>query len=169
METWPENGAKTIIEALEKNVQRIPNNPLMGTKVATGNKDTPWEYKWLTIKEVAETARKLAIGLATEGLIPDIDNEGKTWRFLGIQSKNRKEWFLLHLANMYSKTTTVALYDTLGQAAMKYVINQTELTTVACTPDLIPQLCKLKKEDTEGKMARVANIIVFGEKGAEVS
>ena len=47
-------------------------------------------------------------------LLPDVSGEGKTWRFLGIQSKNRREWFLFHLANMWAGTTTVALYDTLG-------------------------------------------------------
>ena len=34
-------------------------------------------------------------------LCPEVMAEGMPWRFLGIQSKNRKEWFLLHLANMY--------------------------------------------------------------------
>ncbi len=51
------------------------------------------------------------------GLVPERDAEGQTWRFMGIQSKNRKEWYLLHIANMRIKTTTVALYDTLGQDA----------------------------------------------------
>lgn len=56
-------------------------------------------------------------------LVPQVENEGQQWRFLGIQSKNRKEWLLLHLANMHIGTTTVGLYDTLGQDAMRFVIN----------------------------------------------
>lgn len=94
-------------------------------------------------------------------LLPDVSGEGQTWRFLGIQSKNRREWFLFHLANMWSGATTVALYDTLGQDAMKYVINQTELKTVATSPDLVPGLCKLKNECTDGSLDAFTAIIVF--------
>lgn len=98
------------------------------------------------------------------GLVPEVEGEGKMWRFLGIQSKNRKEWFLLHIANMFLKATTVALYDTLGEEAMKFVINETELTTVAMTPDLIKGISKLKLSDDPeaGELRRLKNIIVFG-------
>jgi len=50
------------------------------------------------------------------GLIPEVEgeNEGEMMRFMGIQSKNRVEWALCHTANMFQKTTTVGLYDTLG-------------------------------------------------------
>lgn len=44
-------------------------------------------------------------------------------RFLGIQSKNRKELFLAHLANMHIATTSVALYDTLGDEELKFILN----------------------------------------------
>jgi hypothetical protein len=34
-------------------------------------------------------------------LAPEIEAEGKKWRFLGIQSKNREEWNLTNWANMH--------------------------------------------------------------------
>jgi len=33
---------------------------------------------------------------------------------VGIQSKNRKEWAMMHFALQQIKGTTIALYDTLG-------------------------------------------------------
>lgn len=66
---------------------------------------------------------------------------------MGIQSKNRKEWCLLNLGNMRQRITSVALYDTLGVEAMRFIINQTEMTTVALSNDLIDKLCKLKIDD----------------------
>lgn len=33
---------------------------------------------------------------------------------MGILAKNRKEWYLTHIANMYQTVTTVAFYETLG-------------------------------------------------------
>ena len=42
---------------------------------------------------------------------------------MGIQSKNRQECVIINLANMHNKITTIALYDTLGQDATKFVID----------------------------------------------
>jgi hypothetical protein len=39
------------------------------------------------------------------------------------------------------------MYDTLGQDAMKFVLNQTELTTIAVSNDYIEKICKMKIED----------------------
>ena len=110
-------------------------------------------------------AKSLAAGLMAMDFCPESMAEGQAWRFLGIQSKNRKEWFLLHLANMYIGVTTCALYDTLGEQAMRYVVNQTELTTVAMSSDLITKMFDLvqkDKEDVENrKLHRLKNIISF--------
>jgi len=57
--------------------------------------------------------------------------------------------------------TTIALYDTLGQDAARYVCNQTELSTICCSKDLIGSIIKLKADDPEGKMALLANIVSF--------
>ena len=56
---------------------------------------------------------------------------------------------MLNLADCYSKITTVALYDTLGKDAMRFIINQTELTTVALSNDLITKFCQLKLDDAQ--------------------
>ena len=57
------------------------------------------------------------------GLVPEIEGDGKKWKFLGIQSKNRKEWVLTHCADIHQNITTIALYDTLGPDATKFVID----------------------------------------------
>lgn len=94
-------------------------------------------------------------------LIPEVNGENKNWRMLGIQSKNRKEWNLCHMGSYLSGGTTIALYDTLGPDAARFVVHQTELTTICCSKDLIAALIKLKAEDPEGKMATLANIVSF--------
>lgn len=58
-------------------------------------------YEWLTFKEVSDIAENLSYGLKALEMVPEVTHDGKTWKFLGIQSKNRKEWVLLHLANMH--------------------------------------------------------------------
>jgi len=62
---------------------------------------------------------------------------------------------------MHQRITTVALYDTLGPDATRFVCNQTELITIAVEGGCVGKLVKMKKEDQDGKMSRLANLISF--------
>ena len=57
-------------------------------------------YEWMTYKEVSDMAEDFGYGMNALDLAPQVDGEGTKWRFLGIQSKNCKEWIITHLANM---------------------------------------------------------------------
>ena len=117
-------------------------------------------------------ARAFAAGCQELNLIPEVEGpDGKNFRFLGIQAKNRKEWGIAHIGNFHSGTTTIALYDTLGEEASKYVIDQTELITVALSGDLAAKMVKLKREATaanDTRMARLVNLIIFDEIDATI-
>lgn len=95
----------------------MPNHPWLGTKVSN-SKDAQgkpiWTYEWMTVKEVYSTAQKFGAGLMAKNLIPEVEGEGRSWKMLGIQSKNRLEWNLCHMGNYLAGGTTIALYDTLG-------------------------------------------------------
>lgn len=85
---------------------------------------------------------------------------------MGIQSKNRQEWVITNIAGMFQKTTSVALYDTLGPDAIEFVCNQTEMTSISISKDYIAKLSQLKiddskKADGDKKMHRLKNLIVF--------
>lgn len=82
-------------------------------------------------------------------LIPEVEGEGGQWRFLGLQSKNRREWGLAHIANFHNKCTSVGLYDTLGNDAIKYVIKQTGMSCIACQGDIVGKLLDMKIEETK--------------------
>lgn len=83
---------------------------------------------------------------------------------MGIQAKNRLEWVICHLANMHQSATTVAFYDTLGPEASRYIINQTELTSMCVSVDYVSKISKMKIEDAssgEGKCKLLKNLVVF--------
>lgn len=121
-------------------------------------------YTWQSWKEVDERARHISFGMIAMNLAPDIEAEGTVYRFIGIQSKNRAEWVISHIANMHQSITTVAFFDTLGPDAQKFIISQTEMTTMLVSKDYVKGLAKLKSEDAangEGKLANLANIVVI--------
>jgi len=93
LEAYPYPGMDTLYKLLKRQVQRIPNNDVMGTRV--GDK-----YEWLNWRELDEIVENLSFGIENAGLTPQIEAEGKTWKFMGIQSKNRKEWQFVNLSGM---------------------------------------------------------------------
>lgn len=69
------------------------------------------------------------------------------------------------MANMVNKVTTVSFYDTLGVESIRYCVDQTKLTTIACTIDCANNLAKIKKDEmaTGGsEMETLSNLIIFG-------
>ena len=137
----PYTGIDTLHKCLERHVLLNPDKPFLGSR--DGDK-----YVWKTHVEVSEIRKALSVGIMAFDLAPEIEAEGKKWRFLGIQSKNREEWNLTNWGNMYQGITTVALYDTLGQDAMKFVCNQTEMTTIFASAQYVGSIAKLKLEDS---------------------
>lgn len=71
---------------------------------------------------------------------------------MGIYSKNREEWIMTELASVRQSGTTVAIYDTLGPQAAQYVINQTQLTTIACAGSYVQSLILLKQQGGVGSL-----------------
>lgn len=132
----------------------MPDHQLLGTNVNG-------KYEWLNFKQVDDLARDFAAGAMALDLAPEVEGEGRQWRFLGIQSKNRKEWGLAHIANMRNNTTSIALYDTLGEEASKYVIAQTGLSSICCQGDLVKKIVEMKINDNGEKIPHLKNIVAF--------
>lgn len=130
-------GIDTLLKAFVRNVKETPHLNWMGTRHGQC-------YEWTTWKQACEIAVHFSYGIKDLGMVPETRADGKSWRFLGIQSKNRVEWTLAHLANMHQKVTTVAFYDTLGDEAQRFIINQTKLTSICISIDLVPKMTKLK-------------------------
>ena len=84
-----------------------------------------------------ERANRIAMGFVGLKLHNEVTEGSESFRFVGIFSKNRVEWLLTDLACMLSNVASVALYDTLGADSSKYIIRETELSTIFCSSDKI--------------------------------
>lgn len=83
--------------------------------------------------------------------------EDQQWRFMGIISKNREEWAIVDLACLRSSVTIVPFFDSLGPAALSFVINQTELSTMCCEAVSFDLILKVKASSANS----LKNIICF--------
>jgi long-chain acyl-CoA synthetase len=68
------------------------------------------------------------------------------------------------MAGMFQGMTAVALYDTLGENALKFIGGQTELRTVVVEDSLVESLCKMKTGDDP--LTKLENLIVMGPRSA---
>ena len=50
---------------------------------------------------------------------------------------------------MYQSATSVGLYDTLGPDGIKFVVNETQMTTMCVAKDQVKNLAKLKIDDED--------------------
>eukprot|EP00493_Phyllostaurus_siculus_P024316 UN24656 len=75
---------------------------------------------------------------------------------VGLYSKNRAEWMQVHLANQKLGLQTVALYDTLGDEAVAYIVHHAELKIVFCEKSSLKNVLKAK-----GNTPNLETIVVF--------
>ena len=117
LEAEPYPGVNTVFKAMQHNLQRMPNQDLLGHKGKAG------EFEWMTWQQTMTTAENFSMGMKQLDLVKKLERDGRTWQFFGIQSKNNKEWVLANLAGMFQGMTSVGLFDTLGENAIKYICN----------------------------------------------
>lgn len=143
----------TVIHAFRATAERTPHKPFLGRR---DPKQAGEPYVWMTFGECQDYVNNLARGIKAFNLMEDIQAEGRTWNFMGIYGKNRPEWVLMDLASATLGGTSIAFYDTLGPQAIDFVIKQTELTTITCTAQQLPQLIILKNQ---GKAQSIKTLI----------
>jgi len=80
-------------------------------------------------------------------LVTETQGEGKHWKFVGIWCKNRPEWLMTHIANMYFNNTTIGFFDSMGAQAVDYILAQTELSCIFSTKEYIKKVIDMKKDN----------------------
>ncbi|CAF0810003.1 unnamed protein product [Didymodactylos carnosus] len=103
------------------------------------NRESP--YEWLSYDETEQGANEIGSGLIHIG-----DKFGQK-TFIGIYAVNSVEWMMTAVACHFQSMIYVPLYDTLGEAAIIHIINQTRLSTIFIDkPDNVLNLLKLKSK-----------------------
>lgn len=123
---WPE--VTTLYENFQHGVKLYGQSECLGWREGDN-------WKWITYTQVDKRLKNFASGLIELGLKPK--------DFVGILSINRPEWVIVEQAANATNICLVPLYDTLGPDACKFIINQVELSLIACSKDKTKQLLNL--------------------------
>jgi len=79
---------------------------------------------------------------------------------VGLYSKNRWEWSTAQQALFTQKMASVPLYDTLGVAAVSYIVRQTGMATIFCSKVETAKLVAFKKADA-ASFAALTTVLQF--------
>ncbi|KAJ2650016.1 medium-chain fatty acid-CoA ligase faa2 [Coemansia sp. RSA 1250] len=110
----------------------------------------PGPYKWLTFKEVKETATNIGSGLTKLG--------AGAKSCVGIFSPNRIEWSLVEHATYIYGQISVPMYDTLGSDAIKHMSEEAEISLITIAPEKLAAFATLWPE-----MPQIKTVVVFGQ------
>ncbi|ORX52029.1 acetyl-CoA synthetase-like protein [Hesseltinella vesiculosa] len=142
---------RTMYDAFQQGIHKASDLPCLGHRPVLNplTKERSMEFVWDTFAEVAVQADQLGSGLRqlVQQYAPETNAsiEGSTTTPLGIWSNNRKEWTIADIACVQSGYFSVALYDTLGQDTVQFVINHADLPLVMCAGQHIRHLIQIQQ------------------------
>ena len=161
-------GVRTTWEAMENNIRAGKGNVRMvGYRKRISKDNFEKKYTWLTYQYVYDSCINFAKGIKLLGLCPIFHSKiSGDFQFLGIYSKNRIEWIMAYLGSHANSVTVVTIYDTLGEKAMKYIFDQTDLETILIEACSLKNINKLVKEKKTNKLKNL--IVVDSEDEPEI-
>eukprot|EP00887_Chlorella_sp_A99_P003085 scaffold9.g3085.t1 len=121
-------GVSNLYEMFQASVEQFGDRPCLGKRTGDG------PYTWLTYKETAEHAAAIGSALVAVGVGPHAR--------AGVYGANSPEWMIAMQACNRQTVYCVPLYDSLGENAIKYIINHSEASIVFTQTEKFATLAK---------------------------
>jgi len=125
------------------------DNPCMGFRPYEG--DGRGDFVTIDYTSVKTAAEQIASGLFQLG--------ARRYDTIGLYSKNRAGWMQVHLANSRQGYQTTALYDTLGEDAVAYILMHAEIKIAFCEPSALKNMVAALNHDEH--KTNVHTVVVF--------
>jgi long-chain acyl-CoA synthetase len=87
------------------------------------------DFQFITYKQADERMTNFGSGLVHLGLKPT--------DCIGVYSKNRVEWQIVAQGSMVQSVQAIALYDTLGEDAVEYIVTHSQLKAICCSKSVL--------------------------------
>lgn len=123
-------GSLTLYETFTKSAAQFAERRCLGHRPIDTLNGSPGLFLFRSYAEIGRSVKFVASGLVKEGLTSPNSDGLLT---VGIFLKNSSAWVVAENACYYLGAVTVPLYDTLGVDTLKFIMNQTGLTTIICS------------------------------------
>ena len=151
---------ETVWDSFEINLKKNRHKfNFLGYRKKVKRDEYEKKFTWITYEEANELILNFSRGLNVLNLCPEINFENESpFRFLGIYSRNKKEWLLSYLGEMRDSITIVTIYDTLGDRAVEFILEQSQVTTILIEIKALKKIYELAQKN---KTFQVKNLIVL--------
>jgi long-chain acyl-CoA synthetase len=129
-------GDNSLHDGLLRGAKISNDKPFLGRRVVVNGEAGP--YIWETYGQVLKRVEAIGSSMVKLGI--------QERESVGLYSINCPEWVIAEHACYQYNFITVPLYDTLGDQAIVYIINQTEMRIVFATSDKIQVLFRLREK-----------------------
>ena len=159
-------GCKTVWESFEINlIKKRHKNNFIGYRKKINKEELEKKYTWITYEQANEILINFSLGLNVLNLCPEIKFEDEqSFRFLGIYSRNKKEWLLSYLGAMRDSITIVTIYETLGDKAVEFILEQSQVITIVIEIKALKKIYELAKRN---KTFKLRNLLVIDKEDDE--
>lgn len=125
-------------------LRKYPNMALFGTREVFGEEEEPQkdgkmfkklvlgDFKWLTFADVDQKVDRISKGIMALGVRPRQN--------VVILAETRLEWMIAAQACFRANIPVVTVYATLGEEGIIHAVNETEVTHVITSQDLLAKL-----------------------------
>uniref|UniRef100_A0A673AZG0 long-chain-fatty-acid--CoA ligase n=1 Tax=Sphaeramia orbicularis TaxID=375764 RepID=A0A673AZG0_9TELE len=144
---WLHPGVDTLDKMFEYAAKKFPHRDCLGTREVLSEEDEVQpngkvfkkvilgKYNWLTYEEAYLAAKCFGSGLAALGQNPQCN--------IAIFCETRAEWIVAAQACFMYNFPLVTLYATLGPTAIAHGLNETEVTHIITSKDLLQSRLKV--------------------------
>ena len=138
---------KSLIENNLEKMKKFHDRECLGIRKKIGDKFEQ-KYTYFTYADVHKMSLNFAKNVHEKklDLVCEDSYRGIDFKIIGIFAKNCVEWVVTDFGCQLDSITTATLYATLGQEAFKYICEQTRISTICVSPDLLDQTCEYKKK-----------------------
>ncbi|KAL7066300.1 putative long-chain fatty acid CoA ligase [Cryptosporidium serpentis] len=174
------NEPSNLWELFLSGVNKGENNPCIGTRQCDLNGNYS-EYKFKTYGEVRDLALNVGRNILKRNLAPSLKFSDYVYqeeaKMIGILSRNREEWYIIEQACNAFDICIVPLYDSLGEDALNYALNITQIKTLCISGEEAPKILKFiekfQKESSKSKevskgMCYLKNLVYFDDLPTDV-
>ncbi|CAN7983478.1 unnamed protein product [Ixodes hexagonus] len=142
-------GIRTMDELMKASFRMYSDRPCLGTRPVLGECEEEnsgkvlkklllGDYQWLTFKDVDYKVDLVSRGLMAVG--------SSSRGYLAILAETRQEWIFTALACFRVNLPLVTLYATLGEDAIIHALNDTEVSHLVTSYDLMPKIANIVRK-----------------------
>ena len=135
---------RTLYEMFNCAVKDYPYRNFIGHRPQLSNGTLDQRFIWKTYSQVDLETNHLSMAIKKLDLLSTCEDENGKINCVGIFSRNCEEWICTEIALLKINGASVAFYDSISSESIRFIINQTHLSSIFLEERSIQKIIPIK-------------------------